>query len=507
MLSSLFGKKSDHPLGEIKSVQALLDDLPKNDAHKSLVELTGWIESASANGDFRLDHQFAVLRLLDEAARPYARKLAHDYFTPHELNKFQENRLWLALGNWSQHTGNAYYRVFDRYCGGDKGGGAIKAQVPLLAARTVHAMAGQLKYICARYSTADKTIWEHLAQLCRHAEQQQYLDTPVNLYPGATGTTTVKYELAHLLGWHGCGVGALSPLHMHLTERIAAQFCSGMDIGARQDSGSLFSFDLLHPVAPTRVKPEGAHPSMRFISMAAMRPKLEALGGALEKNIVPEELNLGRAYDAEVVREAVQHLLGYLVAPPSRRNPRRRASGYLNVVCGFAGLVEYANAAPGSRDKQPLRWEMEDISANGFRTALPAQGTDGIRIGSLIGVQPDGVPHWGAAIVRRLVRDDTGELQVGAEMLANRVAGVAVGRSGGGAFEDARPALWLCGTQGDASGEAQLLMGADTFSERYSLHTRLDGKNYLLIPGRLQEKGIDYDLVRFRAIVREKDTE
>src|SRR3990172_6454457 len=138
MLSSLFGKKSDHPLGEIKSVQALLDNLPRNNAHKSVMDLTEWIESVSANSDFKLDHQFAVLCLLDEAARPYARKLAYDYFTPHEINKFQEHRLWLALSNLSHQISDAYYIIFKRYCGGDKSGSAIKAQVPLLAARAVH---------------------------------------------------------------------------------------------------------------------------------------------------------------------------------------------------------------------------------------------------------------------------------------------------------------------------------------------------------------------------------
>jgi len=187
MLSGIFGKKSDHPLADIKSVQALLDDLPKNDAYQSLMELTGWIESVADNTAFKLDHQLAVLRLLDETAQFYARKLARDYFTPQEPNKFQENRLWLVLDNWCRHTAKAYYAVFSRYCSGDKGAGAIKAQLPLLAARVVYAMTGQLKYTCAHYGQVDNTIWGNLAQLYRHAEQQQYLDTPLALYSGVAG--------------------------------------------------------------------------------------------------------------------------------------------------------------------------------------------------------------------------------------------------------------------------------------------------------------------------------
>ena len=567
MLSGIFGKKSDHPMADIKSAQALLNDLPKNDAYKSLMELSEWVESVADNTDFKPDHQFAVLRLLDETAQPYTRKLARDYFTPQELNKFQENRLWLVLDNFYRHTAKAYYTVFNRYCSGDKGAVTIKAQLPLLAARAVYAMTGQLKYICARYGPVDNTVWSNLAQLYRHAEQQQYLDTPLALYPGAAGNTTVKGELGRLLGWYGCGVSTLKPLYMHLAERIAGQYFASIEIGAQQGANSLFSFDLDRPAAPVLVKADGMtrcaqasgagipstrllpqsagcaitsdlasvvdspsrmasssisnvseagaalHPSMRFVGMAEMQPLLAALIKALEKGAVPESLNLGGTYDAELVREVAQYLLNFLTAPPSRRSARRGIKVGLSVVNGFARMIDRTDVALNFSDEQPAHWDVEDISASGFRTVLPAQGTDGIRIGSLLGVQPDGVAHWGAAVVRRLMRDDANRLHVGAEMLATRIDGVALNQSGGGGgFEDGQPALWLQAKSekllaghppGGPSGETQLLMKAGTFSAHRSLQARLNGKNYLLIPGRLQEKSLDYDLASFRVIEQE----
>lgn len=505
MLSGIFGKKSDHPMADIKSAQALLDDLPKNDAYKSLMELSEWIESVADNTDFKPDHQFAVLRLLDETAQPYARKLARDYFTPQELNKFQENRLWLVLNNWCRHTAKAYYTVFNRYCGGDKGAATIKAQLPLLAARAVYAITGQLKYVCTHYGPVDHMAWGNLAQLYRHAEQQQYLDTPLALYSGVAGNTTVKSELGRLLGWYGCGVNTLKPLHMHLTERIVGQYCSGIDIGVQQAANSLFSFDPDHPAAPVLVKASATvHPSMRFVSMAEMQPRLAALVKTLERGAVPESLNLGGTYDAELVCEVAQFLLSFLAAPPSRRNARRGIKVGLNVVNGFVKLIDRTDIALNFSDEQPKRWDVEDISASGFHTVLPAQETDGIHIGSLLGVQPDGVPYWGAAVVRRLMRDDENRLHVGAEMLANQIAGVTLSQSGGsGGFEDGQPALWLMAKTAESSGEAQLLMKAGTFSTHRSLQTMLNGKNYLLIPGRLQEKDLDYDLANFRIIEQE----
>ena len=75
-----FGKKSDHPMADLKSAQALLEDLPKSDALKALQELTAWVESVREQAEFRMDHQLAVLRLLDETARPFERKLMREYF-------------------------------------------------------------------------------------------------------------------------------------------------------------------------------------------------------------------------------------------------------------------------------------------------------------------------------------------------------------------------------------------------------------------------------------------
>jgi hypothetical protein len=504
MLAAIFGKKSDHPLADIKSVQVLLENLPKNDAHKSLLELTDWVGSVSEHAEFKLDHQLAVLRMFDDAAQPFVRKLAREYFTPFEISKFQENRLWLALDNWSLHVANAYYTVFNHYCNGEKGSSAIKAQVPLLAARMVHAMIMQLKYVCARYGPINKTLWDHLAQVYKHAEQHQYLDTPVNLYSSVAGNTSVKFEVGHLLVWFDVGLTSLSPLSIHLTERIVAQYCVAIDIYAQLDQFSRLSFDLNRPDEPTRINLGATtHPAMRFVSMPTIQARLESLIKVLNKNIIPDEINLGGNYEAALVTKAAQHLLGHLMAPPVRRNPRHSVNITLNVVIGFDKVVERTDAGLQFTEEEPLHWITLEISAGGFSVALPAEGSDGVGIGSLLGIQPEGVPHWGVAVVRRLLRDDDNHLYAGAETLTNQVASVLLNQ-GGTELDDGQLALWLYAKQGESSDEAQiLLMKADTFSANRSLKVQLNGKNYLLIPIGLQEKGLDYDLAKFKRIEQE----
>lgn len=510
MLSGIFGNKSDHPMADIKSAQELLDTLQKNDAHKSLVELTDWVESLMEQAEFKLDHQFAVLRLFDEAAQPFVRKLVREYFTPAELNKFQENRLWSALNNWSRQIATAYFRIFTGYCNAEKGASAIKAQVPLLVARAVHALMWQLKFVSAHYGQLDSSSWVNLLTLYKHAEQLQYLDTPVALYPGMAGNTTVKCETGHLLVWYDSGLSALNPLMIHLTERLVAQYCSTIDIQPQLNPQSRISFDLNRPGEPMRINMEATtHPAQRFIGMAAMQPRLEDLMKTLKKNIVPEDINLGGNYSAEVVAEALQHLLNYAIAPPVRRNARRSASVTLNVVNGFGKIIERTEAWLGFDESPMTQWKTDEISLSGFGATIPVKGSENIGIGSLLGMQPEGVPHWGAAVVRRMLRKDENVISVGAQILANRVFSVVLNYNSqtGDAIENGQPALWLYSKQGEESGEVQLLMKTDTFTPGRSLKILLNGKEYLLMPVGLQEQGLDYDLAKFRFVIQEASSE
>ncbi len=506
MLAEIFGKKSDHPLADIKSVQALLDNLPKNDAYKSLMELTDLMELAAEQNEFKLDHQFAVMRMIDEAAQPYVRKLSREYFTPFEINKFQENRLWSLLDNYYRQAANAYYSVFNRFCNAEKGSSTIRVHIPLLTARAVYALICQLKYICSRYGQVDNRLWANLALLYKHAEQLQYLDTQVRLYPGRLRNTSVKCEFGSLMVWYDSGLSILSPLYIHLAERIVAQYCSTIEIRPELDVNARICFNLNNPAEPTRINMDATtHSAMRFIGMPTLQARLEDLLKILKKNIVPDDLALGGNYAAEVVRNAVQHLLAYLIAPPVRRNVRRMANVTLNVVNGFDHVLGRTNVLHYD-ENDPAHWVTEEISVGGFGSALPS-GSDSIGIGSLLGIQPEGMQHWGVAVVRRLQRDDVNQMHAGAEILANNVSCVYLNQDGSG-FGDDQPALWLYPKQGELSGAEQLLlMKADTFSANQSLKIQLNKKKYLLIPAGLKEKGLDYDLAKFKLIEQESDPE
>lgn len=496
-------------MADIKSAQALLNDLPKHDPVKSLMELTDWMDSITANAEFKLDYKLALVRLLDETAYTYTRKLAHEYFSAHELPSFQEHRLWLVLGSWYRHMFAGYFAVYNGYQEGDRGSAAVKAVLPLLCARIVAAMSAGLKFACVHYGPIDCKVWPYLAQMLKFAERQDFYTSPLILYPAMTRTTSIKAEIAHLLAWYGCGVTSLSPLAMHLTDRILDHYSACVDIQSQPSTDSLFGFDLNSPGVPHRVNIDATvHPHMRFVCMPGMAAKLDSLIVVLNKGIVPEELLLGGEYEAGLVKEAANYLRKYVTALPQRKAARREIVITAEVALGYQQALECINPDPNFNVGSALAWKLEDISTSGFHTRLPQRGNEGVRIGQLLAMRPQGVSNWGIAVIRRLLRSDDNYLHVGAEIISNQVAGVSLLQSDGGShsYADGQSALWLYAKVGEeVEGRIDLLMSS--YVPNCSLLTELRGKKYLLIPNALKHKNLDCDLVEYRVIEREEDEE
>lgn len=468
-------------MADVKAAQALLNDLPKGDALKSLAELTDWIESVSVREDFRLADQWAVLNLLDETAQPHARKLACEYFTLPDMHAYHGNRLCMALGNYSRMMCNAYFLMFGRYCRED-----VAARLPQLSARAVRLMREQLKYMAVHYQTHDETVWRNFAALYQHAEQHGYLDESVSLYHSLA--STVRAETGKLMAWYASGITSLSPRSMHLAELIFSRNSEAIAISSDPGYHDLCSFDLALARPPVRILQDArTKPGMRYVSLSGMKTRIETLIRILEKDIVPEELQLGCAYTAEWVLEAARHVMSHAVSPPQRAGKRRELRAELEAVFGCENLIICASG----RETDVMQMMLENASPGGFYAALLGSRADSVRIGHVLGVKT--ASGLGVSIVRRLSRDAGGQFHAGAEILTSRASLVAL--------ETGEEQLWLHVEDGIAT----LLMRADVFSMQRSLKVLFEGRNYLLMPVKLLESGLDYDLASFRVIEQEEE--
>jgi hypothetical protein len=492
----------------MKSAQSLLDDIPRHDALKALQELTDWVEALNRQADdFKLDHQWAVLRLLDQAAQGHVRKLLHDYFVLQPLSQFQENRLWSLLVAYYTQSDLAHSDVLRRYLENARGASSIRSDLPLLCTRGIDTIGGLLKMDAARFAMVDPALWKRLAAYYQLAESKGFANEVVSVYTGTQLSASEAFAI--LMLWYGSSAGNLNPVQKHISERLCSAAGKGAQVVGSYDGSALFVFDMAQPTPPMRVSAESSiHPALRYIAAAGLRQALDSMIRTLDKGILPDGLNLyGANFETEMVKDIAGRLVQNLTLPsPTRRTPRRKIKVNLKIANGFLKMLEQSDLGLNFGAEESEVWEVEDISATGFRSVVKPSHFDGLRIGSLVGSKPESVSHWGAGVVRRLSRDRDGALHVGVEVLSPRVVGVPLQDRALPGAEGGQLGLFLNRPAG-ASGEAWVLMKQDSYSPQRSLNMMLDGKSYLLLPLALVERGDDYDLARYRMMEQDGSSE
>jgi hypothetical protein len=501
----LFSNKSDHPLANLKSAQQLLDDLPKGDPVEVLQEVGDWIEELfDPENSFRMDHQFAVLRMLDEAIQPYLRKIIYSYFAVVEPPAFKEKRLWRAMNGYYTYTEVGYLHLIRSLQNGEKGSSSVRPHLAMISARGILAVFGRLEGSAVRYAQIDPLLWLHLAEFYTLAEIEHCQDEIIPFYPGLTAQTSVQHLLASVLMWYSVGVGVFKPLDLHISKCLIIHMCQSFSITEHFETGSQFVFDLKNATSPARVTVDGAmYPgSSRFMSIGAVNGQLDNLLKTLAKNIVPDGLNFGVAYSAEAVAEVVLRLTILCQSTlPTRKHTRRKIKMDVNVLNGFFNVIEKTRAGERVSSTESESWDVEDMSATGLRCVLPAALANNVKIGTLLGIKPEKGEYWGAGVVRRLRRDEQNNLHIGVRILANKVLNVMVIDPDGG--PEAQHTALLLDRTDEQGSESWMLMKPDTFSISRSPTMMLDKQSYLLMPLALVERGEDFDLVRYRKMTHD----
>ncbi len=497
----LFSNKSDHPLANLKSAQQLLDGLPKTDSVKVLNEIGHWIETLFDPGNqFRLDHKFAVLRILDEAAYPHLRKIVQSYFALVPLSVLHENRLWGAMNAYYTFCDLGYLDLLIGLQKGEKGSSAIKSNLSLICARGIYAVFGRMECAAVRYRPMNPQRWMHLVHYFAYAEQQQLVDEPISLYAGKETETSVMRIYASVLIWYTASIGSLSPVDSHTSKCLIIHMSKLFEVNNEPVAGSIFAIDLDNPGVPVRVQEVGImYPlSTRFVSMGTPLAYFENLLKTMEKGHLPEDLSVGVGYSMESVSKVVKRVAAYCKMPlPLRRHQRRKINMQLKVLNGFDNVVEQTKVGLNTDSLIKEDWKVEDVSATGLSCVINAGKPSTVKIGSLLAFQPEKTSHWGAGIVRQLRLDKNNNLHVGVKVLANRIVGIAL-HDHENCLDKLRQFALLVDRPDDQSGESWMLMKSDTFAENSSPTFTLGEQEYLMEAVGMVEKCADFDWVSYR---------
>ena len=513
MLNVFGSGKSDHPLADARAARKLLEGISAEDPIKALEDLGHWLESACTPAGFRPEYRAQLVQMIDEAAQPHLRRLQREYLSSSRLSKVQENRMWAALYGAHRQIALALATCIDDYATGQKGGEALKGSMPLLTVRALRALAAQVKWHYVRYGPVDNALWSMACKMYALSEYRKFARTRVAVYPGVSGESSPEQEFLKMAMLAASSPDRLLPVEVELVERLIAHFSPGFKLNSGFQPDNAYWIDLAGNQPPQRLaRPPQPVPTLRFLAaggaLAELARVIQSLNSA---NVVPSALGLGTlggSYEPEVVLDALNHLALYWSPnAPERKTPRHKVKSRLAATYGLDGVLAALDPArqTGPEEGRIESWIVENVSAGGFGAGIPQIKGDWLKIGCLVALQPEGGQNWIIGVIRRYSRETPQQGSVGIQTLARSALSVRVRLQAGqaGPGRDVGWAVLL--SPAESATEAQLLLAPGVFSAEQNLEFERDGKSFLLLPSALVESGDDYELVRFRQMVRDTD--
>ena len=492
-----FSAKSNHPLADAKEARRVLGELSVRDAAPALDEISGWLESVASDEAFKLSDRLGLVYQLDEAAQTHARKLGRDYLTSPRLGRQQEFKLWQANQEFWAQLANTYESCLARYRAQEKASEAARSDVPLLIVRMLRALTSQLKWEQFRYGPVNVDLWQRMGRAYLFAEQGRFSRQTLTPYPNVPGDSTVEQEYLKALVFQASSMDSLLPLEIEIAERFIAHFLPQFVFTAEVRPDNVYWVDADKPMPPKRlaVLPQTA-PSLRFFHAGAALARLEAMIAQVERGEVPAEVNLGAQYSARIVLPVLRHLAMYWAPkPPMRSHDRHRVKSRLTVVNGLAAIHARLSDKGGEESEA---WVVDDVSLGGMGAQVPLAASDWVRIGVLLGMQPEGGSNWLVGVIRRFSRETPTLGSVGIETLSKTPLAVA-GDLGG---MDCNAILLDALHGGDT---VRVILPSAAFEPAIPLVFAWQDGSARLDPLEQIESGVDFDLGLYRVAPRPEE--
>ena len=501
----LFGGKPDHPMAVLKEAKSILHNLQNHDAVKAVEELSHWMESVRGVEGFKPDYRAQLLLLIDDTAQIYVRRLQREYLSSARLSRFQEQRLWAAIRDYWAQSALSFTSCLELYAAGGKGVDALKGSLPLLTVRALRCLAAEIKWQYIRYGPFEGTPWGRVAKVYAFAESNKIAAAKVTVHPGVAGLpgeSSPEKEFVKAVMLAAASPDCLLPVEIELAERLIAGFADSFKLALDQQPDIAYWIDLATDRAPLRLaRPPQHAPTLRFFAAGGAAEEAEKAAKSIESgHMVPPNLNLGGSYEPDMVLDVLRHLLVYWSPKfPERRHPRHRVKSRLLVSPGYEGVMSELGSSLDFDKSRIESWIVEDVSAGGFGAIIPQFKGDWLKVGALVGLQPEGGNNWVIGIIRRLVRETAQQGNVGIQSLGrtSELIGLKIKD-----LPDEPQTALLLNPSLDAL-EAQVLVQPNTHEPGRSFEFEFGGKKVMLIGVKVEERGDDFELIRGKQMIQE----
>lgn len=535
LINAILRKKSDDPVGDLKSATIWVQELPLADIHTAQIEIVRALSSINENKKMPLKERIRVCMYLNEKARALQDNLCRDYLVTMEDEKAPERAyLHTILAFWDEMA--VAYQICIRSFAQDPST-KLWPTIHTLTARALYHFAMQAKWAYLRYLPVEGAVWRNLHRLYLFAEREKFEKTPLKLFPDSPDETSCLSEYLQPLMLMLANPESLQPQQINQVDAWLDTWAKSVSLETQfRPHRQLYAVNLGDTKPARSLRRNMLGEKYRYWGVGLLLVTIEKAIEQLKSGELPARLGLGedcrlpqclelielaenrwakkdvqrkheRKPNVKVVHvvQGLHDILSQLKPGAKiRRKPKGEMVGYQVIGYTVGGTPVDMNTQGNQDLFEPAleQWIMENESASGYGVTFNPSGHNGLKIGSLIGLKPESSRHFLIGVIRRINKNPTSKTYVGIETLSQAPIPVELhSLSHGDSRAPQSNAVYLL-EMPQAQVARSLLLARQDYEPGRQLQLKAQGKAYTIRLQNALEETEDYSRVPFDVLAR-----
>jgi hypothetical protein len=528
-------KKSDDPVGDLKSATVWVQELPLADVHRAHIEIVRALSSINENKKMPLKERIRVCMYLNEKAQGLQDKLTRDYLSAmDDLHAVERNYLHTILAFWDEMA--VAYQICIRSFAHDPST-KLWPTIHIITARALHFYAMQAKWAHLRYLPVEGSVWRNLHRLYLFAERENFDKTAIKLFPDRSDETNCLSEYMQPLMLQLANPESLQPMQINQLDQWLNTWTKSLTLERQfRPQRQLYAVNLGDTKPARSLRRNMLGEKYRYWGVGLLVVTIDKAIEQLKNGELPARLGLGEDCRLPQCLDLIETVeRRWSKKDVQRKHERTPNVKVVHVVQGLADII--AQLKPGAKIRrkkgetigyqvigltvggtpidsdtqseghlfEPVleQWIMENESVSGYGVTLNPSAHGGLRIGTLIGLKPEKAPHFLIGVVRRMNKNPSSKTYVGIETLCQTPIPVELHPLPSGDQPAGRhtEAIYLL-EMPQAQIARSLLLPCNSAQLGHLMQLKAQGKIYTIRLQKILEENPDYCRVAFDVLAR-----
>lgn len=535
LISAILRKRSDDPVGNLKSATVWVQELPLADVHQAQTEIVKALSSLNENRKMSLKERIRVVMYLDEKARGLQAQLCRDYLAVIDLPHAPEKGYLATILSFWEEMASACQICIRSFAQDPVS--KFWPQIHVITLRGLYYYGMQAKWAHLRYLPVEATVWRNLNRLYLFAEREGFEKNLYRPFPDTDLETSCVAQYMHAQLLQLVSPDSLLPVQIDLVDRWLDQWAKSVALEQEfRPHRQLYAVNLGDTKPARALRRNMLGEKYRYFGVGLLLVQIEKAVEQLRAGEVPARIgltedcrlpqcldlielvrnrwsrkNVERKHERKPQVKVVQVVQGFhdIVAQlrPGTKKRRRRPTGPLidyqvtGYTVGGTPIDATTQSEPHLFQPHLEQWVMENesLSGCGATTDVNAQP---LKIGTLVGLKPDSARHFLIGVVRRINKNPSAKTYVGIETLSQTPIPVDLLTLPNGEHTPQRTDGIYLMELPEAQQPRSLLLARQEYEPGRLLRLEAQGKAYTI---RLQQAlavGDDYARVTFEVLAR-----